>query len=184
MRKVEIQPRDLDFLYFLWRWKLVSAAAVFEKFYAGLSLITPSVRLRKIEAAGYIRFQYERTSSHGAWTLDRRGFEHLRDINRLPELEEDGFRSEHCEHDFLVSAVHLGDWLVAAPPQAEVFTEQELRRFHVDDYPAWIPRAKSHRPDGYWRVPFGNQRFTVALEVERHVKKPSDYEAAVSFYNE
>ncbi len=115
-----------------------------------------------------------------AWSLDQKGYGAIGDL--LPALREDGYKSEHVGHDLLASAVHLGEWLLGAPAGVEVFTEQQLRRYNYELYPAWVPLDETHRPDGYWNVPDGAIKKTIALEVELSRQSHRRYEAIGEFY--
>jgi hypothetical protein len=66
----------------------------------------------------------------------------------------------------------------------EVFSEQELRRVAIDQYPPWVPRTDGHRPDGYWRVPCLKEKILLALEVELTQKRDLDYSLLAQFYAE
>ena len=115
-----------------------------------------------------------------AWSLDQKGYQAIRDL--LPALREDGYKSEHVGHDLLVTAVHLGEWLLGTPPGVEIFTEQQLRRYDHEFYPLWIPPDQAHRPDGYWNVPKGSIKNTIALEVELSRQTHKRYELIGEFY--
>ncbi len=115
-----------------------------------------------------------------AWSLDQKGYHAIRDL--LPALREDGYKSEHIGHDLLVTAVHLGEWLFGAPVGVETFTEQQLRRYDHEFYPSWVPPDEAHRPDGYWNVPKGSIKNTIALEVELSRQTHKRYEAIGEFY--
>ncbi|MCX6126037.1 MAG: hypothetical protein NTV34_14995 [Proteobacteria bacterium] len=115
-----------------------------------------------------------------AWSLDQKGYHAIRDL--LPVLREDGYKSEHVGHDLLVTATHLGEWLLGTPFGVEIFTEQQLRRYDHESYPSWVPNDETHRPDGYWNVPDGAIKKTIALEVELSRQSHARYEATGDFY--
>ena len=105
-------------------------------------------------------------------------------ISRSPAHAPSKRRCEHRVHDWLTSAFHLGDWFIDSPTGVALFSEQELRRFHVDHYPDWVPKDQSHRPDGYWHRSVGEESRTVALEVELTRKQASAYQKVGSFYGD
>lgn len=172
-----------DILHFLWRWKLVSASALSAKFFPGVTDSGANKRLFNLERKRIIHaYRFHDREAKVLFGLSARGFKVLKDD--LPELVEVGFRSEHPFHDFLVTAIHLGEWLVSTPPQCDLFSEQELRRCHVDNYPDWVPKTTIHRPDGYWRVSLPEGQGTVALEVEMTLKTPHWYGVVAKFYRD
>lgn len=179
--KVLTNARDAAVFEFLWRWKLATTRALAEKFFGSAKTDTAYNRLLRLRNVGYLKLRsLDPEGRKFVWTLSQKGFELL--TNRLPELNDEGFRSENLEHDHLVTAMHLGEWLVATPENVEIFTEQELRRFHLEHYPSWVPRTDYHRPDGYWRVPYKNRMITVALEVELTPKVDKRYFLVAEFY--
>ena len=181
MRKITLtENRDVPLLKFLWRWKLASTATLTQKFFAKLKPKTAYDRLLALKKSGFIRTRSDQSEAKYLWTLDKAGFQAIRDT--LPFLESEGYQSEHIGHDLLVSAVHIGDWLLRVPDKVEVFSEQELRTVHPDHYPTWLPHPATHRPDGYWRLPIGEKMATIALEVELNLKRNVDYEILGDFY--
>jgi hypothetical protein len=174
---------DKEILTFLWRWKLVSASAFAAKFFPHLTNSAANMRLEKLRKHQII-FPYHLNSTEAKvlWGLTSKGFQMAKD--HLPDLSEDGFRSEHPLHDFLVTAVHLGEWLDQTPSNCDVFTEQELRRLSLDEYPSWVPKTPIHRPDGYWRVSLPEGTGTMALEVELKLKSRTKYGVVAKFYRD
>lgn len=174
------QSRDLPLLDFLWRWKLSTTSALAARFFPACSLARAYNRLRDLERAGYLECVCDRTGKQFVWTLGKKGFGVVR--GRLPALREEGYKSEFVDHDLLVTAVHLGEFLTGAENGVEVFTEQQLRRLHFDMFPAWAPRSDVHRADGYWKIPSATSDMVLALEVELSVKSRHDYELTADFY--
>ncbi len=172
--------RDLPLLQFLWKWKAVTTAALCQRFFPNCSPITGFKRLWKLERAGFI--EARTIDDHGkqfAWVVTRKGFAAIR--SSLPALREEGFKSEHLQHDLLASAFHLGDWLSGARDNAVLISEQQLRRYDFEFYPNPIPKTDLHRPDGYTYLK-GPKPQLVAFEVELMPKKKFMYEEVASFY--
>jgi len=170
-------------LMFLWRWKLVSTAALVTRFFPDVSPIRAYKILRRMWLRGLItRPALDGDYTEFVCTLAKKGFHVIR--TELPKLREEGFRSETIHHDTLVTAVHLGDWLCAPPDGAALFTEQELRRMNPLDYPSWVPKTAIHRPDGYWRVVHPEGTGVIALEVELRKKFDTDYQFLARFYRD
>lgn len=173
--------RDREIVLFLWKWKLLTTAAIGRKFFLNGSPDATFRRLEILMKRGYITLLCV-DGKVFYWTLSNNGFNSLK--GSLPELKDVGFKSECLKHDHLVSTVHLGPWLKDMPADVELFSEQELRRYDIDLYPDWIPHTKRHRPDGYWRVPFKSSFITVSLEVELHQKRSDFYTDVAEFYSD
>jgi hypothetical protein len=184
---LEIRPRDYEILMFLWMWKAAPLSVLQHRYFQKTHLRRAYHRLNQLERGGYVeqRLLMERNILPGKstirlWTLAKRGFQVIQDA--LPELKEEGFRSEHPVHDWLVSSLHNGNYLGAVPEEVKICTEQQLRRIEDDALPDWVPRNTYHRPDGYWGIAEGNTLKTFAIEVELHAKKESDYQMIGEFY--
>jgi hypothetical protein len=177
---IRLNDREVRILIFLWKWKLVSNTALTSKrFFPATSDPRAYNRLLDLKRAALIEVRCDDKIQTFAWTLTQKGFKAIREF--LPALREEGFRSEYFEHDFLVTAFHLGDWLIELPPNVRFFTEQELRRCAFDEYPSWVPRTE-HRPDGYFGFTGDDKIIPVAIEVELNRKTPSAYEGIGEFY--
>lgn len=174
---------DYNLLKTLWQWKCLTPAALTEIYYpknAPSYCYRRLVRLRDAKLIETCPIKDDKTGRSFVWSLTKKGFETIQD--GISDLKEVGFKSESIDHDLLVAAVHIGDWLSGAPNDCEVFTEQQLRRMHEEHYPSWIPKGDGHRPDGYWRTLFEGKKGTIALEVERNRKSLDDYIEAAQFY--
>ncbi len=169
-----------ELLVFLWRWKLCSASALYVRFFAALRPISAYMRLEKLRSRGFIRQHCDGLGQKTLWTLNKIGFACIQPL--LPELAEEGWLSEAFMHDHFVSAFHLGEWLGETPEGCAFFSEQELRRFHPEHYPVWVPPTRMHRPDGYWHINAGAAPQTVALEVELSRKSKETYLLVNEFY--
>lgn len=173
--------RDIPILKFLWIWKVVSTNVIAAKFFPGMSLDAPYLKLWRLEKGGYVEAIASTNGRGFVWTLTKKGFESGRP-DKL--LEEEGFRSENIGHDIVVTAVHLGEWLVHQPAGVELLSEQEMRRYDRQSLPDWLCDIGVHRPDGFWRIPIANGHRLVALEVELSQKRLDSYEDAARFYEE
>jgi len=179
------RPSDLPMLHFLWLWKIATTAALHLRFFPGSHGNTVYNRLLRLKQFGYLEQRHDETGTRKVWALGKKGFQVIRPL--LPALREEGYRSANIQHDLLVNAVHLGDWLIDFPANVEVFTEQQLRRYHPDFFPDWLGKpnlvqGEPHRPDGYWRIWNHPGAKTVALEVELSQKCDSDYRALGDWY--
>jgi hypothetical protein len=184
VRKVALQAkRDLPLLLFLWKWKVATTAGLSKKFFANLSPMTGYHRLWKLQKAGYINWRADSSGQKFVWHLTLKGFKAIRD--QIPAaMKDQGYASEHIGHDLLTSAVHLGDWYFETPKDVTFVSEQQLRRYHPDFLPSWIPgmEVDGHRPDGYWHLPSQTGMRLVALEVEINPKSNDEYQKVAGFY--
>lgn len=182
-RKLKLTPteRDLTIFHFLWRWKFVNTKTLAIKFFDELSPWTAYKRLYRLKKAGFITTQHIKMDRAYVWTLSQKGYNKIEEL--LPFLENPGFKGENPKHDFLVSSVHIGDWLFGAPEGCDLFCEQQLRRYPIDFYPGWVPRCDYYRPDGYWNIKTPSGNSTIALEVELSQKTNSRYEKVTTFFN-
>lgn len=167
----------------LWRWKVLSTATLTELHFSKVSPTTAYYHLSQMRKQNLIHLTPVPGSDSSAfyWCLTVRGFREV--LPSLPQLKDEGYKSESLKHDGLVSAIHLGDWVRGVPPDCAVFSEQELRRLHLDQYPSWVPAIDIHRPDGYWLTKIGGDRAVIALEVELTRKSGSQYRGIGTFYS-
>jgi hypothetical protein len=180
-RKV-LSEQDFKLLYFLWKWKMSTTAAIAAAIYANKTWYRSYVRLNELAKWKYIRSIASESGHSFIWTLDTHGYAAIQ--QGLPLLANAGYKSENQSHDFLVSAIHLGEWLIKTPIDCATFSEQELRRLVHEAYPIWVPITDTHRPDGYWKVACETlDNFKViALEVELSLKSPTEYREVGVFY--
>lgn len=186
MRKdldLHLSHEDNQCLQLLWRWKLLSTAALRMAAYRDRSAEGTYKRLLKLQQLNLIRAISSSTGDSYVWHLENLGFQLA--LRSLPELAEVGYKSENKEHDFWVTAIHLGDWIGQVPPDSDLCSEQQLRRLHRDQYPEWVPRYTDHRPDGWWKIGSGkpDNQSLIALEVELSRKAPMEYQTVGDFYS-
>ena len=180
---IQLSPEvGVPLLKFLWRWKLVSTAALTTRFFSHLKHPFSGYNyLSRLRDAGYVESHPVEKGDGLFWSMGRAGYDAIR-RDELPELKESGFKSEAKLHDWLTSAFHIGEWLVTGPAGVQVCSEQELRRLEPEHYPAWVPRDVGHRPDGFWhRIDRGEVR-TIALEMELNRKRAAAYQGIGSYY--
>ena len=175
-----LTDRDCLILKYLWRWKLASTGSVHEAINKNSSQYSTYKILDKLELSGFITSQFDYQGQFYVWFLTSKGFLIIK--KNIEDLIEDGFLSENHNHDRLVQAFHLGEWVSFQNPYVVFWTEQEMRRFDVADYPEWVPKSKEHRPDGYTRIIGDKKSYTLAFEVELSTKRISKYETTMQFY--
>ena len=186
MRKdldLHLSHEDNQCLQLLWRWKLLSTSALHVAAYRERSVEGTYKRLLKLEKLKLIKTISASTGDSYIWHLETLGFQLV--LRTLPELAEVGYKSENKEHDFWVTAIHLGDWICQIPPCSDICSEQQLRRLHREQYPEWVPRYIDHRPDGWWKIGIEkpSSESLIALEVEFSRKSPMEYQTVGDFYS-
>ncbi len=179
----KLSLQDSLCLRFLWKWKLLSTSALRSAVYRERSFEGTYKRLNKLENARLIKAHRSESGNSSLWHLDDFGFKIIQPS--MPYLKEKGYKSENKEHDFWVTAIHLGEWVHYMPQGCDVFTEQELRRNEFDGYPDWVPKTIDHRPDGWWKIfnPRTEKINLIALEVELNRKTSLAYENIGEFYS-
>jgi hypothetical protein len=183
-KKTAINPtRYLGTLRFLYKWKMAPTRALTARFFKDTSEDNAYRRILALHRAGYIESRYSTSNEMHVWQLSQKGFVTL--LPNLPVLKDEGFRSENINHDLLVAAIHLGNWVVKEPANVTLYSEQELRRYDPVYFPDWLPNKDSeHRPDGYWSVSNGDTAKLIALEVEINQKAEKRYISLLSdFYS-
>ncbi len=179
-RPVGLNPRDIEILQYIWKWKLSSTESIHEAINKIHSPYTTYKILEKLERSDYISSQFDVVDRFNVWQLTSKGFLVLR--ARMKPLIEEGYLSENHYHDRLVQAFHLGEWCSYNLPQIEFWSEQEMRRHDQADYPEWVPGSKDHRPDGYTRIRSEIKNLVLAFEVELSCKRPALYEKTLDYY--
>lgn len=174
-----LTDRAIQMMQYIWKWKIASTASIHEVINKTASPYSTYKTLDRLERNGFIEARVEFAERFYVWQLTERGFHSIK--NYLGELKEDGYLSENHRHDRLVQAFHLGEWATHQFPIVNLFTEQEMRRREVADYPDWVPQTSEHRPDGYTRID-GQNPTTVAFEVELSAKNVQKYEPILRFY--
>ena len=171
---------DVKVLEYIWKWKVASTASIHEAVNRPHSPYSTYKRLEKLEKNGYLVCHFHDVERFNVWSLSERGFLSIQSY--LGELSEEGYLSENHRHDRLVQAFQLGEWATHQYPKVVFFTEQEMRRKDVDQYPDWVPQTKEHRADGYTRFVGDKRLRTLAYEVELSAKNVQKYEGILRFY--
>lgn len=180
---LKLSDEDKNCLLLLWRWKLLTTAALRNSTYTQRSNYRTYCRLIELEKFKYIKCVHSVDRWKYVWQLDELGYEIIKD--GLPILKMNGYLSENKSHDFWVTAIHLGEWLEHLPANSAQFSEQELRRYDFESYPSWVPKTSTHRPDGWWKtnVNQSDKESLIALEVELSKKSSAAYIDVGEFYS-
>jgi hypothetical protein len=179
-RPNSLTDRDKKILRFLWNWKIASSTSIHVATRELGSPYSTYKNLVRLEKSGLIESRHHLFEDFHVWTLSEIGFTAIR--GSLGDLKEEGYLSENHPHDRLCLAFQLGEWAALRFPQVSHFTEQDLRRREVDDFPEWVPQSLSHRADGYTRIIGDANTVTFAYEIELSAKNVQKYESVVRFY--
>jgi len=180
--KISIPKRDMRVLRFLWKWKFVSSSALFTKHYPNLKPASAYNKLNGLRQKNLIQTVYINGQTGFAWGLTDKGYAFVKES--LPELVNSNYKSDKKSHDFMVTAFHYGDWLLDLPKGVELISEQQLKCYHPQFLPPWLPDTNTHRPDGYWKLTSPEHgSVIVALEVELTQKSNARYFKVKDFYN-
>lgn len=180
-KRCEITDRDYKLLRFLWKWKIVSTQGLAKKFYPEADPYTAYRRLLYLESDGYIGHHPVGRRFNDAWIIKEKGFNYI--LPYLGDLKSKGYKSTNYPHDFLATAFHLGEWLIHQPNNSQTYSEQQLRCYHEDLWPSWVPTSSLHRPDGYSAYQSADKQIIIAFEAELSLKAKKRYESIVAFYD-
>lgn len=175
-----LQVRDCKIMKYIWRWKLASTRSVHEAINRSASAYSTYKILDRLERNHMVEARINLGEGFSVWQLTEYGFHAIKEY--LGDLKEDGYLSENHRHDRLVQAFHLGEWSTHQFPNVIFYTEQELRRREMENYPDWVPRLSDHRADGYVRMVGTPRAWTLAYEVELSAKNVQLYEGVLRSY--
>ena len=183
--KFSITDDDFKLLTNLWRWKILTTSMIHSSAYSHRSLSACYKRLNRLECYKYIESFSSRDAKRWFWQLTDKGYRVLNFDES--EIKQNGFKSEHKDHDFLVTLFHFGiEQTLLLNSNSAIYTEQELRRIEIENYPDWVPHTKQHRPDGYFKLDrsLSNDKSLVAIEVELNLKSAQKYFDLGQFYSD
>lgn len=181
-KKLVITNDDMKCLHTLWRWKFLTTTALHQACYSQRKIAQCYWRLWHLERNKLITSLSTWDRKAIVWHLADFGYEVI--APQISNIVQNGFRSEHKDHDFWVTAIHLGDWVNKIPENCELYSEQQLRRLATYEYEPWVPQSSQHRPDGWWKIGIEkpNDQSLIALEVEFSKKTPYAYNSVGDFY--
>lgn len=139
-------------------------------------------RMRNLRLEGFVELvRGSAIFKSSLWHLNKKGF--LTIADDLGELSEDRFLPHSVPHDGWVLAAQLGEYIHGIPEGVALFTEQQFRTTHQSLIPEWLPRDKTHLPDGFTYVGSGNGKTLFCHEVELHLKPIERYDAISTYYD-
>lgn len=138
--RIRLSEREKFILQSLWCWRFLSTAALTSKrFFPDTGQVRGYHRLLELMHRGYIEREGRMPLEVCAWKLTKKGYMAI--VNSLPPLRDTGFCSRECEHDFLLSAFHIGDWLIDIPGNVWRFSRQQIAHVKLDKFPSWVPKV-------------------------------------------
>lgn len=138
-------------------------------------------KVRRLLSEGYLVERDGDRLEFPVLQVTKKGFELIQ--SGLGELSEMRFAAQSVEHDYWATVFQLGEFLCGSMTGVEFFTEQEYQCRDENLLPDWVPKSKSHIPDGLTRIQNGNQHSVFAIEVEIHLKPPLRYDKAGYYFD-
>ncbi len=170
-----LSPPELKLLKFLWRWKVAPYTVIHRLFFSDLSTWRSYKKLRILLAEGYLKEELPSiVVPTPLFSLTQKGYEVFR--REHENLEQKRFKPQSVPHDYLASSFQLGEFVLESPVGVEFFTETELSSLDVSQFPAWVPPAKDHIPDGLTLIKGRDKSRIFAIEVEITLKPIARYD--------
>jgi len=116
------------------------------------------------------------------WQLTKKGFDMI--VSDIGEISEKRYKPHSVSHDAWVLAFHLGEFVHGIPDDVTICTEQQFRSFDKSLLPIWLPKDKSHVPDGFTRTTFGKKPILYGIEMELHAKPIERYDDVFNYYDD
>ena len=113
--------------------------------------------------------------------LTKKGFNFLK--SDLNQLREERFAPQSVNHDYWATAVQLGDLIFGIPSGIKFFTEQEFHCTDDSNLPEWVPKSRSHVPDGFTSVQGSGGSRVIAFEVDLNIKEMLRYDKAGFYFD-
>jgi hypothetical protein len=113
--------------------------------------------------------------------LSKKGFEHI--FYDLGELREKRFAAQAVTHDYWATAFHIGEFVYGGPEDVTLFSEQQLQCTDTGYLPDWVPKSRSHIPDGLTLIKNGDARTVFATEIELNPKPMLRYDKAGYYFD-
>lgn len=179
---MKFYDRDIDILYFIWRYKVATTRALVGRFFYNTAETSESGyrRLLQLQREGLIGDVWAKWDRKHCWRITEKGYKYLKEC-RIERFKAGYFKPEHAGHDLFTAAILIGPWLRKAPAHVQIVSENQLKSFDPLDLPDEVTKDFSHTPDGYWILQQNNQTEVIALEVELNPKTKRRY-GDVGFY--
>lgn len=138
-------------------------------------------KIRRLLDEGYITEWRGSAFTFDLLHLSKKGFDVLK--HDLGELREERFLPQSVVHDYWATAIQFGEFIHEIPDGIRFFTEQELQCTYDSHLPEWVPKSRTHIPDGLTRIKCGDDVRVVAFEVELNLKEFLRYDKAAYYFD-
>ncbi len=172
---------ETDLFKSLWRWKLLTYPLAKKIAFEAICYGHFYSKIRRLLREGYIIERHDTDLKCTVLQLAKKGFEVLR--YDLGELRENRFAAQSVAHDYWATAFQIGEFIQAPSSDVRFFTEQEIQCTDDSLLPEWVPKSRTHIPDGLTRLKCGGQKSVVAIEVELNLKPPLRYDKAGYYFD-
>lgn len=172
---------DVGVLFFLWKHRIATFAALRSIFYPKVSGKRAYYLLSRLKQGDFVSVDKMDGTRQFVWCLAPRGFKYLC-ANVLPELRAKTYRPQSPYHDLMVASALLGRWQLKPPEDVSIISEQELSTTELTILPYELRKNMERKPDGLWIFNSGKEKFAIALEVETSGKSSERYEQICAFY--
>lgn len=113
--------------------------------------------------------------------LAKKGYEYIQ--FDLGELREKRFVAQSVTHDYWATVFQIGEFILGLPDNVKFFTEQEIQCTDDTLLPEWVPKSRSHIPDGLTLVTDGENRAVFAIEIDLNLKPLLRYDKAGYYFD-
>ncbi len=175
-RDQALAKKDIEILYFLWKWKAAGTATIFHALKLGASAPMLIRRLKKLAEREEIQYFTNNSAHPSMWRLTDRGYDTI--FSRLGKLTNDYFGSGDGLRDRSALAIQLGEWHLHSI-KMEHISAQELSSRPMDYFPDWVPNHAGHSPMGFSKFPDGS---VIAYEVEIKEREYFYYKQILDWY--
>lgn len=138
--------------------------------------------VRRLYNDNYIKEVSSSESSISFWTLTKKGFQYLNDGSL--GLTQARYQPQALFHDYWALVFQFGDFIFGIPSSVEIISEQEFTAREISDLPDWVPKTKTHIPDGLTRLKKDDSFEVVAFEIELSAKSDSRYEEMIHYLDQ
>jgi hypothetical protein len=113
--------------------------------------------------------------------LSKKGFEYV--YYDLGELREKRFAPQSVTHDYWATMFQIGEFVYDVPDGVKLYSEQQLQCADDSLLPEWVPKSRSHIPDGFTLIENGSERAVFATEIELNLKPMLRYDKAGYYFD-
>lgn len=165
----------------IWRWKVLTYPLAKEIAFKKISYGNYYDKIRRLIGEGLIIERPVLGIGCTVLQLSKKGFELIK--YELGDLRENRFAAQNVTHDYWASAVQIGEFIQGLPEEVRFFTEQQLQCTDDSLLPEWVPKSRSHIPDGLTHIKGDKDPSVIAFEVELNLKPLLRYDKAGYYFD-